>query len=83
MADRPTILIDGDDTLWSTQSLYDDAKEAFYALIGRSGLDEVAARTGFDALDLANVERLGFSIERFPTSMREMAAALPIRRSHL
>lgn len=79
MTDRPTLLLDGDDTLWSTQPIYDDAKEALYALVARAGLDEDAARAEFDALDLANVDRLGFSADRFPTSMREMVAALAAR----
>lgn len=79
MEDRATLIFDGDDTLWSTQPLYDAAKEALYQLVADAGLSEADARAEFDALDLANVERLGFSPERFPLSMREMIGRLTAR----
>jgi putative hydrolase of the HAD superfamily len=68
---RRTIIFDGDDTLWATQELYDDAKARFYDLLSHEGYgtDEVAA--AFAQIDVANVARLGFSRERFPRSMRE------------
>ena len=79
MSSRPTLLLDGDDTLWSTQPLYEDAKEALYALVAKSSLDAGAARAEFDPLDLANVQRFGFSTDRFPTSMWKMVSVPPSR----
>lgn len=65
------IVFDGDDTLWATQELYDDAKERFFALLAEIGHNRDSAAVEFARIDVANVARLGFSKERFPRSMRE------------
>lgn len=65
------LVLDGDDTLWETMSLYRDAKEQFYSLIESIGLDPNAARELFDKVDSSNVPRMGFGRTRFPGSMAE------------
>ena len=62
------VLFDGDDTLWSTEELYDEARSAARDIVAAAGLDgdewEQLERT----LDVANVAGLGFSPQRFPAS---------------
>lgn len=65
------IVFDGDDTLWGTQELYDEAKARFFALVHELGHDHAMAESKFADIDVANVARFGLSRERFPTSMRE------------
>lgn len=62
------VVFDGDDTLWSTEPLYDVARQDARALvtaIGASGeeWEELQRR-----IDVENVATLGYSQERFPTS---------------
>lgn len=65
------VVLDGDDTLWNTQALYDSAKQMFFALIRKCGLDvDEAART-LTRIDVHNVSTLGFHRSRFPRSMVE------------
>lgn len=66
-----TIVFDGDDTLWETQTLYDDAKRRFFALLESLGVAAELSEREFAEIDVANVGRLGFSPERFPMSMRQ------------
>jgi putative hydrolase of the HAD superfamily len=66
-----TIVFDGDDTLWETQALYDDAKECFFSLLARRGFSPESVAAKFEEIDVGNVARLGFSRERFPHSMLE------------
>lgn len=65
------IVLDGDDTLWMTQELYDDAKAQFFALLSELGHDRDAAAVKFSEIDVANVAQLGLSRRRFPGSMQE------------
>ncbi|MDF1501322.1 HAD family hydrolase [Roseisolibacter sp. H3M3-2] len=65
------IVFDGDDTLWDTQALYDEAKTRFFALLAERGYSAVSVQSTFEEIDVANVARFGFSRERFPQSMRE------------
>jgi len=68
LPDPVVIVFDGDDTLWTTEPLYDDARSAARAVVAAAGLDggqwEVLER----AIDVANVATLGYSPKRFPTS---------------
>lgn len=63
-----TAVFDGDDTLWETERLYDDARQAARSVVERSGLpgDVWEKRQRF--IDVENVSILGFSPQRFPTS---------------
>jgi putative hydrolase of the HAD superfamily len=62
------VVFDGDDTLWSTEPLYDRAREEARAEVVRSGLDGDEWERIERRIDVENVRHLGFSVERFPTS---------------
>jgi putative hydrolase of the HAD superfamily len=65
------VVFDGDDTLWDTQVLYDMAKNEFFQVLGDLGFARDVVATKFAEIDVGNVERLGLSRLRFPTSMRQ------------
>jgi putative hydrolase of the HAD superfamily len=67
----PAVIFDGDDTLWETMPLYTTAKIGFQRLMAAESLDSVRALEEFEKIDKKNVERLGFSRQRLPTSMSE------------
>jgi putative hydrolase of the HAD superfamily len=62
------IVFDGDDTLWSTEPLYDKARDEARSEVARSGLDGEKWEQLERRFDVANVRHFGFGIERFPTS---------------
>ncbi|MGB7219284.1 MAG: HAD family hydrolase [Vicinamibacterales bacterium] len=62
------VVFDGDDTLWSTEALYDHARQEARAEVVRSGLDGDEWERLERSIDVENVRHLGFSTERFPTS---------------
>lgn len=62
------VVFDGDDTLWSTEPLYDDARQAAAAVVSGAGLDPVAWEGLERQIDVQNAATLGHSAERFPTS---------------
>jgi putative hydrolase of the HAD superfamily len=70
------IVFDADDTLWTTQELYDSAKARFFAWLASFGHDPGAAASLYSEIDLENVTRLGLSRERFPSSMEATYRAL-------
>ena len=62
------VIFDGDDTLWQTERLYDEARAAARAAVSEDAdigaqWEELQRR-----IDVENVAILGFSPERFPTS---------------
>jgi putative hydrolase of the HAD superfamily len=67
----PGIIFDGDDTLWETASLYAGAKEEFFRQMSSLGFDLQEVAETFQNIDMANVDRFGFSMHRFPLSMAE------------
>ena len=69
-------IFDGDDTLWETQTLYDQAKKRFAALMRSEGFSSRQALALLAEIDLENVRRLGFSRQRFPRSLKETYRAL-------
>jgi len=62
------IIFDGDDTLWKTQELYDNAKKHYSELMKSQGFDEDVIDM-LDKLDMQRVEILKFSKSRFLESM--------------
>ncbi len=62
------VIFDGDDTLWSTEQLYDDARSKARHIVTESGLDGVTWEKYERRIDVQNVAKFGFSTERFPTS---------------
>ena len=65
------IVFDGDDTLWETEALYDDARQRAREVVEDSGLDGERWEALERRIDVANVERFGHGAERFPTSCVE------------
>lgn len=65
------IVFDGDDTLWSTEPLYDQARQRAREIVEDAGLDGAAWEDLERRLDVENVARLGLGPERFPASCVE------------
>lgn len=61
-------IFDGDDTLWSTEVLYDNARDAARQIVAESGVDPHQWELRQRVIDVANVPIYGFSSERFPAS---------------
>jgi putative hydrolase of the HAD superfamily len=70
------VVFDGDDTLWSTEPLYDRARDEARAEVARAGLDGDEWERLERRFDVENVRHFGFSIERFPTSCVEAYEAV-------
>jgi putative hydrolase of the HAD superfamily len=70
------IVFDGDDTLWHTEWLYDDARRQARQVAEAAGLDGAKWEEFERQIDVINVERLGHSVERFPTSCMEAYESL-------
>jgi putative hydrolase of the HAD superfamily len=70
------VVFDGDDTLWSTEPLYDRARDGARAEVVRSGLDGDKWERLERSIDVENVRHLGFSTDRFPTSCVQAYEAL-------
>jgi putative hydrolase of the HAD superfamily len=65
------IVFDGDDTLWHTEWLYDDARRRARELVEAAGLDGESWEARERLIDVGNVGRLGHGADRFPTSCVE------------
>jgi putative hydrolase of the HAD superfamily len=81
------IVFDGDDTLWSTEPLYDDARLTARHVIEEAGNDGARWEELERRLDIENVKQYGHSPERFPTSCVQAyeavcrAQGLPVDRA--
>jgi putative hydrolase of the HAD superfamily len=62
------IVFDGDDTLWSTEQLYDEARSAAAAVVFEAGLNATEWDSLERRIDVENVAAFGHTAERFPTS---------------
>lgn len=62
------VIFDGDDTLWFTERLYDEARASARAIVVRAGTDGNEWEQIQRQVDVENVVVLGYSPERFPTS---------------
>jgi len=62
------VIFDGDDTLWLTEHLYDEARDRARAIVEQAGLDGDAWERAQRRLDVENVAHLGHDPSRFPTS---------------
>jgi putative hydrolase of the HAD superfamily len=76
MRTRPLVVVDGDDTLWLTEHLYDEARSDCGELVARAGYDRAVWEATQRALDLHRSEVLGFSTLRFPGSCALAAHAV-------
>jgi len=62
------IVVDADDTLWSTEQLYRSARDRAARHVESMALDPVEWTAVQERIDLELVESLGLSRERFPTA---------------
>jgi putative hydrolase of the HAD superfamily len=65
------VVFDGDDTLWMTEPLYDAARLEARGIVAGAGLDGATWEERERVIDVENVARFGFNMERFPTSCVE------------
>lgn len=65
------VVFDGDDTLWSTEQLYDDARSRARNIVVEGGLYGDEWEQLERELDVQNVATLGFTVDRFPSSCVE------------
>jgi len=66
-----TLIFDGDDTLWRTMPLYTQAKRRFFDCMEKLGFGRTEVENSFESRDAKNVDRWGFTVERFRRSMVE------------
>ena len=62
------VIFDGDDTLWSSEQLYDDARSRGRLIVSNSGLNGAEWEQRERLLDVQNVAKFKYSTDRFPTS---------------
>lgn len=62
------VILDADDTLWDTRSAYDEALAECRSYAARHGVDPDEWSRRQREIDLALIDRLGFSRNRFPTA---------------
>jgi putative hydrolase of the HAD superfamily len=62
------VIFDGDDTLWSTEILYDKARGDAREVVEAAGLDGAEWEQLARVIDVANVAHFQYSPKRFPTS---------------
>jgi putative hydrolase of the HAD superfamily len=62
------VIFDGDDTLWSSEQLYDDARSRGRLIVSNSGSNGAEWERRERLLDVQNVAKFKYSTDRFPTS---------------
>jgi len=66
------IIFDGDDTLWQTEALYDQARDQVAHLISQKGLGAPSVIVEqAKMIDLENAQTQGVKKDRFANSMKE------------
>lgn len=62
------VVFDGDDTLWETEPLYDEARAEARVVVESAGLDGAVWEARERQIDVENAEHVGHSADRFPAS---------------
>jgi putative hydrolase of the HAD superfamily len=62
------VIFDGDDTLWSSEQLYDEARSKARFIVSKSGLDGGQWEERERIVDVENVAKFRYSLQRFPSS---------------
>ncbi len=77
------VILDGDDTLWRTQELYDVAKAKFVSLLAKHGLKDRNLMAILDRIDADAAATHAFTVSRFTDSMiRTYRSISQARRRH-
>jgi len=76
------VIFDGDDTLWSSEELYDDARSKVRLIFSNSGLNGAEWEQRERLLDVQNVAKFKYSTERFPTSCVQAYEELCLGSGH-
>jgi putative hydrolase of the HAD superfamily len=64
----PWVIFDADNTLWETESLYDDARRTLTSILASRGIDAAVAGEMQQAIDEELYKTFGYSAQRFPAS---------------
>jgi len=80
---QPVVVLDGDDTLWFVEPLYDEARAAAAAVVAAAGLDPRQWEALQRRLDVRYVASLGVSPKRFPESCAEAYGRLAARSTSI
>jgi FMN phosphatase YigB (HAD superfamily) len=64
----PWVIFDADNTLWETESLYDDARRTLTNMLASRGVDAAIAGEMQQAIDEELYKTFGYSAQRFPAS---------------
>jgi putative hydrolase of the HAD superfamily len=67
------IAFDADDTLWHSESYYQDAQSTLVTLLAPYGVDREAGLDILHRIEIANLDAFGFGIKGFTLSMIEAA----------
>jgi putative hydrolase of the HAD superfamily len=67
--DRPTLILDADDTLWENNVYYEQVTDAFAERMAREGFDRAEARETFVQIEHDRVPLFGYAPEEFVRSM--------------
>jgi len=67
--DRPTLILDADDTLWENNVFYEEAADAFAERMAQEGFDPVEARCTFDRIEHERVTKVGYAPSEFARCM--------------
>jgi putative hydrolase of the HAD superfamily len=79
---RAGVVFDGDDTLWVTEPLYDQARARARRVVTSAGADGEEWEALQRQIDVKNVLTLGYGSERFPTSSMQAYERL-CKRHHM
>ena len=63
--DRPTLILDAEDTLWENNIFYGEATDAFVERMAREGFDPVEARDTFGRVEWGRVPLVGYAVQEF------------------
>jgi putative hydrolase of the HAD superfamily len=82
MADRHTLIIDGDDTLWENNIHFEQAIEDFIDFLDHSSLSRQQVRAALDEVERLNSRVHGYGSTAFARNLRETYERLAERELH-
>lgn len=67
--DRPTLILDADDTLWENNIFYEEVRDTFADRMVREGFDRLEAQQAVDQVERERVPLVGYSPQEFVRSV--------------